>query len=66
MVRAYIDDVLIITKNKFKDHMKALDRVLQRITEVGFKVNTDKFFFEQTETGYLGFWVRTNGVRPLS
>ena len=28
MVRAYIDDVLVITKNNFEDHLKALDRVL--------------------------------------
>ena len=31
MVRAYIDDVIIITKNNSKDHLKALDRVLQRL-----------------------------------
>ena len=31
MVRAYIDDVLIITKNNFEEHIKALDRFLQRL-----------------------------------
>ena len=48
MVRDYIDDVLIITKNNSKDHLKALDKVLQRLAEVGFKVNVEKSFFGQT------------------
>ena len=33
MVRAYIDDVLVITKNNFEDHLKSLYGVLQRLTE---------------------------------
>ena len=39
MVCAYIDDVLVITKNDFKNHLKALYRVIQRLTEAGLKVN---------------------------
>ena len=39
MVRAYIDDLLVITKNNSEDHLKALDRVLQRLAEPGLKVN---------------------------
>ena len=31
MVRAYIDDILVITKNNFKDHLKALYRILQKL-----------------------------------
>ena len=65
MVRAYIDDVLVITKNNFEDNIKALDRVLQILAEAGFKVNIEKSFFGQIETEYLGFWVSNNGVRPL-
>ena len=48
MVRAYIDDVLVITKDNFKDHLKALYRVLQGLTEAGLKVNAEKSFFERT------------------
>ena len=33
MVRAYIDDLLIITKNNFEDHLKSLYSVLQRLME---------------------------------
>ena len=41
MVRAYIDELLIITKNNFKDHLKALDRVPQRLVEARLKVNAE-------------------------
>ena len=37
MVRAHIDDVFFMTKNYFEDHLKALDRVLQRLAETGQK-----------------------------
>ena len=66
MVRAYIDDVLVITKNTFKDHIKSLDRVLQRLEEAGLKVNVEKYFFGKIETEYLGFRLSDNGVRPPS
>ena len=44
MVHAYIDDVLVITKINFEDHLKALDEVLQKLAEAGLKVNAEKFF----------------------
>ena len=47
---AYIDIVLVITKNNFKEHINALDRVLQIFVEAGLKVKSEKSFFEQTET----------------
>ena len=65
MVRAYIDDVLVIIENNFDDHLKALYKVLQRLAEAGLKVNAGKYFFGQTETEYLGFWLSNIGGRPL-
>ena len=62
MVCVYIDDVLVINKNNFEDHIKALDRVIQRLAEAGLKVNVGESFFRQTATGYIGFWVHNNGV----
>ena len=62
MVHAYIDDVLVINKNNVEDHIKALDRVIQRLAEAGLKVNVGESFFRQTATGYIGFWVHNNGV----
>ena len=45
MVRAYIDDALVITDNNVEVHLKSLDRVLQRLTESRLKVNKEKSFF---------------------
>ena len=39
MVRVYIYDVLVMTKNNVEDHLKSLDMVLQRLAEAGLKVN---------------------------
>ena len=65
MVCGYIDDVLVITKNEFKDHLKSLDIFIKRIMKAGLKLNAEKLLFGQTETEYLGLWVSNNGVRPL-
>ena len=39
MVRIYIDNILVIIKNNFEDHLKALDRVIQKLMEAGLNVN---------------------------
>ena len=31
VVRSYIDDVLVMTKNDFKGHLGALEKVIQRL-----------------------------------
>ena len=36
-VRAYIDDLLVITKGSFNDHLIHLDRVLEKLEEAGLK-----------------------------
>jgi Reverse transcriptase (RNA-dependent DNA polymerase) len=44
-VRTYIDDLLVITKESFDDHLEKLDLVLQRLEDAGLKVNGNKSFF---------------------
>ena len=63
MVSAYIDDVLVITENNFKDHLKALNIVVRGS---GVKSKCRKSFFERIKFEYLGFWVINNEVIPLS
>ena len=65
-VRAYIDDVLLISKDDWKDHLEKLEKVLQKLAEAGLKVNDNKYFFGRHECEYLGFWVTRNGVSPLA
>ena len=44
-VRAYIDDLLWITKGSFEDHLEKLGMVLDRLRQAGLKVNAKKSFF---------------------
>lgn len=65
-VRTYLDDILLITKNNFIDHLNQLDLVLQRIQSVGLKINAPKSFFGRQELEYLGFWITREGIRPVT
>ena len=38
-VRAYIDDLLVITRGTLEDHLEKLREVLRRLREAGLKVN---------------------------
>ena len=65
MVRYYITYVLVITKYDFEVHMKALDKVLQKLAELRLKINSKESFFGQMEPEYLGLWVINNRARPI-
>ena len=41
-VRAYIDDLLCISRNRLEDHLEQLEEILRQLCDVGLKVNTDK------------------------
>jgi len=64
-VRAYIDDLLIVTNETFQDHLDKLDRVLTRLSRAGLKINATKSFFCQHELEYLGYWITRYGIQPL-
>ena len=64
-VRAYIDDLLIISKGDWKDHLEKIEKVLQKLTAAGLKVNANKSTFGTTELEYLGFWITREGIAPL-
>jgi hypothetical protein len=63
-VRAYIDDMLIITNDSFEDHMEKLEAVLKRLDEAGLKVNASKSFLAKGELEYLGYWITRDGIQP--
>ena len=64
-VRTYIDDLLVITKGTFEEHLEKLDEVLARLNKAGLKVNAPKSFFCQPELEYLGYWITRDGISPL-
>ena len=65
-IRAYIEDVLILTKVDWTDHVHNLELTLNKLKEKGLKCNIEKSFFGQTEMEYLGFWVTRDGVKPIN
>ncbi len=64
-VRAYIDDLLILTKGDHDDHLEKLEVVLQKLTTAGLKVNAPKSFFSRGELEYLGYLITREGIKPI-
>ena len=64
--RAYLDDLLIISKGSLEDHFSHIEQVLTRLSEAGLKVNVSKSSFCQTELEYLGYWITRQGIQPIT
>ncbi len=54
-VRAYMDDLLIITRQTLDKHLQEMETVLTRLHDVGLKVNAAKSLFCAHEIEYLGY-----------
>ncbi len=63
-VRAYIDDLLCISRNSLEDHLDKLEEVLRRLCDVGLKVNADKSTFCALEIEYMGYVLTKDGIKP--
>jgi hypothetical protein len=65
-IRTYIDDLLVITKSDWHDHLRHLDIVFKRLRDAGLKVNARKSFFGKEELEYLGYWITRAGIQPIA
>ena len=63
-IRAYIDDLLIITRGTLDDHIEKIEIVLARLRDAGLKVNAAKSFFCTHEIEYLGYILTREGIKP--
>ena len=63
-VRAYIDDLLILSSSTFKDHLDKLGKVLQRLQDKGLRINFQKSTFATDEIEYLGYTLTRAGIKP--
>jgi hypothetical protein len=54
-VRAYLDDLLCISKLRLEDHLEKLEEVFRRLRDTGLKVNAAKLTFCTLEIEYLGY-----------
>ena len=64
--RAYLNDLLLITKGDFNEHLVQLEQALTRLSEAGLKINASKSSFCQTELEYLGYWITRHGIQPIA
>ena len=63
--RAYLDDLLVISKGNFEDHLEQLEQVLSKLSEAGLRVNATKSSFCSTQLKYLGYIINRQGMSPL-
>src|SRR5687768_15749206 len=64
--RAYLDNLLIISKTDFNEHLEHLEHALTQLSEAGLKINASKCSFCQAELEYLGYWITRNGIKPIA
>src|SRR5210317_491788 len=65
-VRAYIDDLLVITQGNFTKHLDKLEQVLLKLQEAGLKINMSKHKLARSKLEYLGYWITRNRIKPLN
>ena len=65
-IRAYINDLLIINKGDWFDHLEKLKLTIQNNKDNRLKCNIEKLLFRQTDMEYMGFWVTRNGILPVN
>lgn len=63
-IYAYIDDVLIASKNQ-KEHKMHLEQAFQRLSHFGLKINVHKCVFEEPKINFLGHEIDHEGISPL-
>ena len=63
-VRTYLDDLLIITKSSYDEHLAQVGNVLRRLQGAGLRVNAAKSFFAEAKIEYLGYILTREGIKP--
>ena len=63
-VRTFIDDLLVITKGSWEDHIKKLEQVFECLRCAGLQINPAKSFWGKDECEHLGFIVNRSGLKP--
>jgi hypothetical protein len=62
--KAYIDDLLLVTKDSFGKHDENLEYVFTQLSSAGIKANTTKSHFFCNKLEYLGYLMNRKGLRP--
>ena len=62
-VKAYIDDIIILSKDIFKNHIKQLRMIFGRLRAAGLKVNAPKYSFWLNHIPYLSYVITREGIK---
>ena len=65
-VRAYLDNLLCISKLNLENHLEKLEEVLRRLHNAGLNVNAAKSTFCALEIEYLGYVLTRDGIKLQS
>ena len=64
-VECFIDDIGLFSSDNFEHYLSLLSQVLLRLEESEFTVNPLKYAWDVQSTDYLGFFLTTDGIKPL-
>jgi Reverse transcriptase (RNA-dependent DNA polymerase) len=64
-VKAYLDDLPILTNKSFNDHLTKFEMVVARLSTAGMRVNASKSKFLSEQFEYLGYWITRKGIQPV-
>jgi Reverse transcriptase (RNA-dependent DNA polymerase) len=62
--RAYLDDLLVVSKDTFESHLIHLEEVFTKLASARLKINASKSHFCCDELENLGYLIKRRGVRP--
>ena len=64
-VITFVDDIFITSKSKSTEqHLQHLEELLERLEDCGITLNLEKSHFFIEETRFLGFRLKTEGIKP--
>jgi len=63
-VRTYLDNLLVISKSSFDDHLIQIYEVLSRLGDANLRGNAATSFFAENELEYLGYIFTRKGFKP--
>ena len=63
-VKTYIDDIIVLGKDSFEEHIEMLRIIFGRLRNAGLKVNAPKCSFGLKDILYLGYVITREGIKP--
>lgn len=59
----YLDDILVFSTS-LAEHLVSLNKIFEKLNQVGLKIQIDKCNFFNKETEYLGHVLTSRGIKP--